>query len=82
LRSSVRALLRTADTTLGDPAVDTAGEMATCRSRSSRALASACGGWSTGVVEGLEQTIKDMPRDREAVELFKKLTGPDPLPQR
>jgi hypothetical protein len=30
----------------------------------------------------LEQTIKDMPRDREAVELFKKLTGPDPLPQR
>jgi tripartite-type tricarboxylate transporter receptor subunit TctC len=32
--------------------------------------------------EELEQTIKDMPRDREAVELFKKLTGPDPLPQR
>jgi tripartite-type tricarboxylate transporter receptor subunit TctC len=30
--------------------------------------------------EELEQTIKDMPRDREAVELFKKLTGPDPLP--
>jgi len=26
--------------------------------------------------------IKDMPRGREAVELFKKLTGPDPLPQR
>jgi tripartite-type tricarboxylate transporter receptor subunit TctC len=32
--------------------------------------------------EELEQTIKDMPRDREAVELFKKLIGPDPLPQR
>jgi tripartite-type tricarboxylate transporter receptor subunit TctC len=32
--------------------------------------------------EELEQTIRDMPRDREAVELFKKLTGPDPLPQR
>jgi len=32
--------------------------------------------------EELEQTIKDMPRDREAVELFKKLTCPDPLPQR
>jgi tripartite-type tricarboxylate transporter receptor subunit TctC len=32
--------------------------------------------------EELEQTIKDMPRDREAVDLFKKLTGPDPLPQR
>jgi tripartite-type tricarboxylate transporter receptor subunit TctC len=32
--------------------------------------------------EELEQTIKDMPRDREAVELFKKINGPDPLPQR
>ena len=32
--------------------------------------------------EELEQTIRDMPRDREAVELFKKLTGPDPLPHR
>jgi tripartite-type tricarboxylate transporter receptor subunit TctC len=32
--------------------------------------------------EELEQTIKEMPRDKEAVELFKKLTGPDPLPQR
>mgnify|MGYP001217418716 CR=1 FL=1 len=32
--------------------------------------------------EELAQTIKDMPRDREAVELFKKLTGPDPLPPR
>ncbi len=32
--------------------------------------------------EELEQTIREMPRDREAVELFKKLTGPDPLPQR
>jgi tripartite-type tricarboxylate transporter receptor subunit TctC len=32
--------------------------------------------------EELEQTVRDMPRDREAVELFKKLNGPDPLPQR
>jgi tripartite-type tricarboxylate transporter receptor subunit TctC len=32
--------------------------------------------------EELEQTIKEMPRDREAVELFKKLTGADPLPPR
>lgn len=32
--------------------------------------------------EELEQTVRDMPRDREAIELFKKLTGPDPLPQR
>jgi tripartite-type tricarboxylate transporter receptor subunit TctC len=32
--------------------------------------------------EELERTIKDMPRDREAVDLFKKLSGPDPLPQR
>ena len=32
--------------------------------------------------EELEQTIRDMPRDREAIELFKKLTGPDPLPHR
>jgi tripartite-type tricarboxylate transporter receptor subunit TctC len=32
--------------------------------------------------EELEQTIRDMPRDREAVELFKMLTGPDPLPSR
>jgi tripartite-type tricarboxylate transporter receptor subunit TctC len=32
--------------------------------------------------EELEQTIRDMPRDAEAVELFKKLTGPDPLPHR
>ena len=32
--------------------------------------------------EELEQTIKNMPREREAVGLFKKLTGPDPLPSR
>ena len=30
----------------------------------------------------LEQTIKEMPHDRKAVELFKKLAGPDPLPQK
>ena len=28
--------------------------------------------------EELERTIKDMPRDREPIELFKKLSGPDP----
>ncbi len=32
--------------------------------------------------EQLEQTIRDMPRDAEAVELFKKMMGPDPLPNR
>jgi tripartite-type tricarboxylate transporter receptor subunit TctC len=32
--------------------------------------------------EELEQTIKDMPRDAEAIGLFKKLIGPDPLPNR
>jgi len=32
--------------------------------------------------EELEQTIRAAPRDREPIELFKKLTGPDPLPQR
>ncbi|HEX2230297.1 MAG TPA: hypothetical protein VHM64_24465, partial [Candidatus Binatia bacterium] len=32
--------------------------------------------------EELEQTIKEMPRDAEAVDLFKKLIGPDPLPNR
>ncbi len=30
--------------------------------------------------EELEQTIKEMPREPEAIELFNKLTGPDPLP--
>ncbi|MDH3442844.1 MAG: hypothetical protein OEN50_02870 [Deltaproteobacteria bacterium] len=28
----------------------------------------------------LEQTIKEMPREPEAIELFNKLTGPDPFP--
>jgi len=32
--------------------------------------------------EELAQTVKDMPRDPEAVTLFKKLTGPEPLPDR
>ena len=32
--------------------------------------------------EELTRTIRDMPRDAEAVELFKKLTGPEPLPNR
>jgi tripartite-type tricarboxylate transporter receptor subunit TctC len=32
--------------------------------------------------EELEQTIKEMPRDPEVIELFKKIMGPDPLPQK
>ncbi|HWP60258.1 MAG TPA: hypothetical protein VNL14_20355 [Candidatus Acidoferrales bacterium] len=32
--------------------------------------------------EELEQTVKNMPRDLEAVDLFKKIMGADPLPQR
>ena len=30
--------------------------------------------------EELEQTIKELPRDQEVVQLYKKLAGPDPLP--
>ncbi len=29
-----------------------------------------------------ERAIRELPRDREVVELFKKLSGPDPLPAR
>ena len=32
--------------------------------------------------EALEKIIKDLPREREVIELFKKLFGPDPLPPR
>jgi hypothetical protein len=32
--------------------------------------------------EELERTIKDMPRDPEAIDLFKKFIGPAPLPSR
>lgn len=32
--------------------------------------------------EELAQTIKSMPRDAEAVNLFKRITGPEPLPDR
>jgi hypothetical protein len=32
--------------------------------------------------ETLDGVIKDLPRDAEVVELFKKLFGPDPLPPR
>jgi tripartite-type tricarboxylate transporter receptor subunit TctC len=32
--------------------------------------------------EELERAIKELPRDHEVVELYKKLAGPDPLPAR
>jgi tripartite-type tricarboxylate transporter receptor subunit TctC len=32
--------------------------------------------------EELERAIKELPRDQEVVELYKKLAGPDPLPGR
>ena len=32
--------------------------------------------------EEQEKVIRELPRDREIVELFKKLSGPDPLPAR
>lgn len=32
--------------------------------------------------EALEQAIKEMPRDREVIDFFKKLSGTDPLPAR
>jgi len=32
--------------------------------------------------EGREEVIQDLPRDKETVELFKKLSGPDPMPAR
>ena len=32
--------------------------------------------------EALEKLIKELPREREVIELFKKLFGPDPLPAR
>jgi hypothetical protein len=32
--------------------------------------------------EALENIIKDLPREREVIDLFKKLFGPDPLPPR
>jgi hypothetical protein len=32
--------------------------------------------------EELEQAIKELPRDKEVVELYKKLAGGDPLPAR
>jgi hypothetical protein len=32
--------------------------------------------------EALDKVIKDLPRDPEVVELFKKLFGNDPLPPR
>ena len=32
--------------------------------------------------EEQEKAIRELPRDREVVELFKKLSGPDPLPAR
>jgi len=32
--------------------------------------------------EEQEKTVRELPRDRDVVELFKKLSGPDPLPPR
>ena len=32
--------------------------------------------------EELEKAIKELPRDKEVVELYKKMAGPDPLPTR
>jgi hypothetical protein len=32
--------------------------------------------------EELEQVIKELPRDQEVVQLYKKLAGPDPFPSR
>lgn len=32
--------------------------------------------------EELEQAIKELPRDKEAVQLYQKLAGPDPFPDR
>jgi hypothetical protein len=32
--------------------------------------------------EEQEKVIRDLPRDKEAIELFKKLSGPDPMPVR
>jgi hypothetical protein len=32
--------------------------------------------------EELEKAIKNMPRDREVIDFFKKLSGADPLPAR
>jgi tripartite-type tricarboxylate transporter receptor subunit TctC len=32
--------------------------------------------------EELERSIKDLPRDKEVVQLYQKLAGPDPLPPR
>ena len=32
--------------------------------------------------EEQDKAIRELPRDREVVELFKKLSGPDPLPAR
>ena len=32
--------------------------------------------------EELEKGIRDLPRDKDVIELFKKLSGPDSLPTR
>ena len=32
--------------------------------------------------EEMEKSIRELPRDREIVELFKKISGPAPLPPR
>jgi hypothetical protein len=32
--------------------------------------------------EEQDKVIRELPRDKETVELFKKLSGPDPMPPR
>ena len=32
--------------------------------------------------EGMEKAIRELPREREIVELYQKIAGPDPLPPR
>jgi hypothetical protein len=32
--------------------------------------------------EEMEKAIRELPRDKETVELFKKLSGADPMPAR
>jgi hypothetical protein len=34
------------------------------------------------MAEELQHIVKEAPRDPEVVTLFKKITGPDPLPDR
>src|SRR5438105_11001984 len=62
LRSRVSLLLRTPDTTVGDPTRAVGGEAKTRRSRSRRAAASAMAGWSTGLLLGLAHIVVAVPK--------------------